>query len=203
MAAQQHPFVLPNPLAEMGKLCQGALAAAQCHVKKLQAKQQAFASQARLPPRIVVLPRAGCMAAIIPGDSTAELVLTNGLNNFLWVALATSVILDRLGCCPHAARSTYIVWSPSQEKILPHAAGMHRRSADMVLLLACVQEPVQHRTHRAAGADVVPQPSRGHRDSTRVSSSCWQRISMHTSHVWRSGSWLCAWCVYFGGEGVG
>jgi YggT family protein len=81
MAAAQHPFVLPNPLAEVGKLIQGAVAAAQSHLKTLQAKQQAFTSQARLPPRIVVLPR--LTAAIIPGDSTAELVLTNGLNNFL------------------------------------------------------------------------------------------------------------------------
>ncbi len=40
-------------------------------------------SEARLPPRLVVLPRHAPVAAIIPGDSTAELVLTSGINNFL------------------------------------------------------------------------------------------------------------------------
>ncbi|GFR40065.1 hypothetical protein Agub_g605 [Astrephomene gubernaculifera] len=81
-----------NPIAAVGQLFQGALRAAQQHpfaqnaskaLKSFQEKQAERRSDARLPPRIVVLPRHAPVAAIIPGDSTAELVLTNGLNNFL------------------------------------------------------------------------------------------------------------------------
>lgn len=89
MAAQQQQlllpgFSLPNPFEEVGKLCGGAVAAAKQHLDRLQTRHAALATSAahaRLPPRVVVLPRH--MAAIIPGDSTAELVLTSGISNFL------------------------------------------------------------------------------------------------------------------------
>ncbi|EFJ52262.1 hypothetical protein VOLCADRAFT_79012 [Volvox carteri f. nagariensis] len=81
-----------NPIAAVGQFFNGALRAAQQHpfaqnaslaLKRFQAKHMEQRSEARLPPRIVVLPRHAAVAAIIPGDSTAELVLTNGINNFL------------------------------------------------------------------------------------------------------------------------
>ncbi|KXZ44346.1 hypothetical protein GPECTOR_69g439 [Gonium pectorale] len=81
-----------NPVAAVGQLLNGALRAAQQHpftqnatraLKRFQDQHAERQSAARLPPRIVVLPRHAPVAAIIPGDSTAELVLTNGLNNFL------------------------------------------------------------------------------------------------------------------------
>lgn len=55
------------------------------HIQPLQPRTLSALSRsaARLPPRIVSLPRYAPVAAIIPGDSTAELVLTNGLYNFL------------------------------------------------------------------------------------------------------------------------
>ncbi|KAG2500956.1 hypothetical protein HYH03_000779 [Edaphochlamys debaryana] len=65
--AQEHP------------VCQHASKA----IQRFQAQHEERQCEARLPPRIVVLPRGAPLAAIIPGDSTAELVLTNGLNNFL------------------------------------------------------------------------------------------------------------------------
>ncbi|GIL45442.1 hypothetical protein Vafri_2684 [Volvox africanus] len=81
-----------NPIAAVGQFFNGALRAAQQHpfaqnaskaLKRFQEKHVEGRSDARLPPRIVVLPRHAPVAAIIPGDSTAELVLTSGINNFL------------------------------------------------------------------------------------------------------------------------
>ncbi|GLC34686.1 hypothetical protein PLESTB_001234800 [Pleodorina starrii] len=86
MAAEQ------NLIAAVGLFFNGALRAAQQHpfaqnasraLKRFQEKHAEQRSEARLPPRIVVLPRHAPVAAIIPGDSTAELVLTNGIYNFL------------------------------------------------------------------------------------------------------------------------
>ncbi|PNW75868.1 hypothetical protein CHLRE_12g557050v5 [Chlamydomonas reinhardtii] len=83
---------MENPLAQVGQFFGGALRAAQQHpfaqnaqkaIKRFQEQNEERERAARLPPRIVSLPRYAPVAAIIPGDSTAELVLTNGLYNFL------------------------------------------------------------------------------------------------------------------------
>ncbi|KAG2430491.1 hypothetical protein HXX76_010014 [Chlamydomonas incerta] len=83
---------MENPLAQVGQFFGGALRAAQQHpfaqnaqkaIKRFQEQSEERERVARLHPRIVSLPRYAPVAAIIPGDSTAELVLTNGLYNFL------------------------------------------------------------------------------------------------------------------------
>lgn len=81
-----------NPFAAIGQAFQGAAHAVQRHplaqrasnvLQRIKDQHEESSSAGRLPPRIVVLPRAGSFAAIIPGDTTAELVLTNGIYNFL------------------------------------------------------------------------------------------------------------------------